>query len=316
MFESYTEQICLEAESRADEIRQTLELNTLYIGGGTPSVLPLTSLERIVRCLLNITGSRDWDEFTIEVNPEDIVEKGEDYVRGLLRLGVSRISMGVQSLDDGILRWMRRRHSADGARKAFETLRKAGTDNLSADIIFGVPGLSDVALERTVEDILALGPEHISAYQLSIEEGSELAADIAKGVCSELGEENCRMQYELICKALAKAGYHHYEISNWAVSGREAIHNSAYWQRLPYAGLGPGAHSLCRSQAEAADADIRKWNSQALSGWTSDHEKLSEKEISEEKVMLGLRTKSGWSGRILSEKEWFVADSIILDNLQ
>ena len=214
--------------------------DSLYIGGGTPSVLPLAVLERIVRAL----GPATYREFTVEVNPDDIVAGGAEYAAGLLALGVNRVSMGVQSFDDGILRWMNRRHDAAGAREAFRLLRAGGFDNVSIDLIFGLSQLTETIWESTIDDALALGPEHISAYQLSIEEDSALEKMVADGRYIEASDEQCRGQYDILCRKLAEAGYVHYEISNWARPGREAVHNSAYWRRTPYVGLGPGAHSL------------------------------------------------------------------------
>lgn len=303
MIRRYVEDLCSEARSRMEEMDSTRGLNTLYIGGGTPSVLPLSCLEAIVRPL----EKGPWDEFTIEVNPEDIVEKGESYVEGLLELGVSRVSMGVQSLDDGILRWMNRRHSADGARQAYSILRKAGVGNISVDIITGISQLSDTILASTLDEILSgWRPEHLSSYQLSIEEGSALAQMVDRGLYQEASEEQCRRQYEMICSRLRAAGYEHYEISNWCRPGYASKHNSAYWTRLPYVGLGPGAHSL-------KGLDVRSWNSQQLCGWTSSEEHLSQEEIREERLMLGLRTAKGIDGRTIPEKDWFIADSIIAD---
>ena len=215
-------------------------LDTLYIGGGTPSVLPLAVLERIVRAL----GPATYREFTVEVNPDDVVAGGAEYVAGLRALGVNRVSMGVQSFDDGILRWMNRRHDAAGAREALRLLRAGGFDNLSIDLIFGLSQLTGTIWESTIDEALALGPEHISAYQLSIEEDSALEKMVADGRYTEASDEQCRGQYDTLCRKLAEAGYVHYEISNWARPGREAVHNSAYWRRVPYVGLGPGAHSL------------------------------------------------------------------------
>ncbi len=352
----WADEVCAEIAARREEIISTLDLDTLYIGGGTPSVLPLSVLRRI---LDNLEAIRDgqaprekgaastgiagpqglpYTEFTIEVNPEDIIERGPGYVQGLLDLGVTRISMGVQSLDDGILRWMNRRHSADGARKAFRILRDSFVlpCAVSIDLITGVPGMTEEILEKTLEEVISWRPEHISAYQLSIEEGSALANMIEEGRVTELGEEECRAQYELVCRRLAEAGYRHYEISNWALPGHEAVHNSAYWTRHPYAGLGPGAHSLIfydadlhprrakgRFRATEKAARIpalpvrklplqrRSWNSQQLSGWTSEGENLSPEEIHEEEVMLLARTALG----PIPEKDWFIADDIIPDLL-
>lgn len=240
------------------------------------------------------TPTELFDEFTVEVNPEDIVEKGREYVRGLLALGVNRISMGIQSFDDGILRWMNRRHSAAGAVEAFRILRRCGVRNISVDLIFGLSQLADDVWKDTIERALELAPEHISAYQLSIEEGSALAKLVADGRYIEASDEQCRHQYDVLCQTLRQAGYHHYEISNFARPGFEAVHNSAYWSRVPYIGLGPGAHSLT--------GDIRSWNSQELPHRSTDgspatysrtSETLSPEDIRVERIMLSLRTDKG-----------------------
>ena len=265
---------------------------TLYFGGGTPSVLPVEMLERIVQAL----GAADYEEFTIEVNPDDIIEKGIEYVRRLVSMGVNRISMGVQSFDDGILRWMNRRHDAAEAREAFRILREGGVRNISIDLIFGLSQLNDSQWHDSIAEALALGPEHISAYQLSIEDGSALSRLVAKGEYPEASDEQCRRQYDILCEALAEAGYHHYEVSNWALPGREAIHNSAYWRRVSYIGLGPGAHSF------NAETGIRSWNSEELAyyekdgslhRWISGQELLTAAESAEERIMLALRTAVG-----------------------
>ena len=264
----------------------------------------------------------------MEVNPEDIVEKGADYVRGLRELGVNRISMGVQSLDDGILRWMNRRHDATHARQAFRILREAGVENLSIDLIFGLSQLSEAILAQTLDEVLEWRPEHISAYQLSIEEGSALARLVRDGRYAEAPQEQCAAQYTLLCERLREAGYVHYEISNWALPGREAVHNSAYWTRHPYVGLGPGAHSF--------DGRTRSWNEESVPEYTpGGREMLSEAEAREEQIFLGLRTARGipetWletdaaaealadgrlvrlpEGRVrIPEDRWFVSDDII-----
>ena len=256
LFEAYTDAVCAEASRRRDEIEATRDLDTLYIGGGTPSVLPLSLLRKIISFLMSGGVPPELVEFTIEVNPEDIVERGPEYVRGLLGLGVNRVSMGVQSLDDGILHWMNRRHDAAHARQAFRILRGAGVDNVSVDLIFGLSQLSLQTLEATVSEVLEWRPEHISAYQLSIEEGSALGEMVRQGRYVEAPQEQCAAQYALLCERLRAAGYVHYEISNWALPGREALHNSAYWARHPYVGLGPGAHSF--------DGTTRSWNNSTL----------------------------------------------------
>ena len=229
----------------------------------------------------------------MEVNPEDVVEKGAAYVRGLLEMGVNRISMGVQSFDDGILRWMNRRHDAARAREAMRILREAGVRNVSIDLIFGLSQLSDAQWEATLDQALALEPEHLSAYQLSIEEDSALAEQVAKGRYTEASEEACRRQYDRLCERMARSGFHHYEVSNFARPGFEAVHNSAYWRRIPYLGLGPGAHSAYARNPEEG-VDLRVWNSCEPVNWTeAGRETLSPGQILEETLMLGLRTSRG-----------------------
>lgn len=272
-FNEYADAVIAEIRDRRKELEMNMSaqdaVNTLYIGGGTPSVLPLDVLSRIVGAVSQTeqlslvtepvevtTPTELFDEFTVEVNPEDIVEKGREYVRGLLALGVNRISMGIQSFNDDILRWMNRRHDAGNAVKAFHILRESGVRNISIDLIFGISQLTDETWKDTIEKALELSPEHISAYQLSIEEGSALAKMVAAGRYVEASEEQCRRQYDILCRCLGRSGYHHYEISNFAKPGFEAVHNSAYWRRAPYIGLGPGAHSLT--------GNVRSWNSQEL----------------------------------------------------
>lgn len=285
-------------------------------------MLPLDILERLVRLVGDAVSGQEppsgdgsasggrpvsgrrFEEFTIEVNPEDIVEKGLDYVKGLLGLGVNRVSMGVQSFDDGILRWMNRRHDSARAVEAFRILRTAGVGNISLDLIFGLGQLSDRMWEETLDKALELRPEHISAYQLSIEEGSALGELARKGRYSEASEQQCRRQYDTLCRRLSDAGFHHYEVSNFALPGREARHNSAYWRRVPYVGLGPGAHSL-------SPDGVRSWNSDSLSGWTRSSETLGPEEIRLERIMLPLRTSEGLPSMELRT----LADPSIVDRL-
>ena len=286
--EDYVEGVCREATARRGEIAASAAIDTLYFGGGTPSLLPLSWIGRIA----DACGSRRYKEWTVEVNPDDVTP---EYASGLRGLGVNRVSMGVQSLSDDMLRWMRRRHSADGARQAFRALRAAGFDNISVDIMFGINGMSLATLQDTVREILEWRPEHISAYQLSIDDGSALRELNKVGEYIELDEDDCLEQYKFICSALAAAGYEHYEISNWALPGRRALHNNTYWDRFPYVGLGPGAHSM-NSESE------RSWNSKDLKDWKTGGEVLTEWEIWEEKVMLGLRTSDGIPEELLSER--------------
>lgn len=335
-FNEYADAVIAEIRDRRKELEMNMSaqdaVNTLYIGGGTPSVLPLDVLSRIVGAVSQTerlslvteqlslvtepvevtTPTELFDEFTVEVNPEDIVEKGREYVRGLLALGVNRISMGIQSFNDDILRWMNRRHDAGNAVKAFRILRGSGVRNISIDLIFGISQLTDETWKDTIEKALELSPEHISAYQLSIEEGSALAKMVADGRYVEASEEQCRRQYDILCRCLGRSSYHHYEISNFAKPGFEAVHNSAYWRRAPYIGLGPGAHSLT--------GNVRSWNSPELPHRSPDgssatysrtSETLSPEDIRVERIMLSLRTDKG----LKTTELYSLTDSTVVDAL-
>lgn len=336
-YDRYVEALLGEIDRRKSEFDATKDVNTLYIGGGTPSVMPLPLLCRVVEALKDALGSRNFDEFTVELNPEDVIQRGEAYAEALLGMGVTRASMGVQSFDDGILRWMNRRHDAATAVRAYRILENSGFRNISIDLIFGLPELgpdsqprhSDSLSEHSPDhrgkdgyvpllderlwretilralDISASGmlPSHISAYQLSVEPDSALDGMIADGRCREASEESCARQYEVLCEELSAAGYHHYEISNFALPGMEARHNSAYWRHVPYVGLGPGAHSL----SILPDGHrCRSWNSPDLKLYLetfaplgqrdtgcSGQETLSPVQLGIENVMLGLRTSRG-----------------------
>ncbi len=323
LFGDFAEALAAESLSRAEEIRD--DVNTLYIGGGTPSVLPLSAFGKLVGTLSDLAARNSrhqdagvlpcqsvpspvakhvFDEFTVEVNPEDIVEKGHAYVEGLLDLGVNRISMGVQSFDDAVLKFMNRRHSAAEAVRAYAILEEAGVRNISIDLIFGLPQLSMEQWRETLDKALSISsrgvlPQHISSYQLSVEPGSMLARLVGKGRWKEASEEVCRQQYDILCETLSSAGYNHYEISNFARPGFEAVHNSAYWRHIPYVGLGPGAHSFMSGQSPA-----RVWNLQDLQAYLDawhrcdfssirEGEPLSSDQLVLEHIMLGLRTSTG-----------------------
>ena len=309
-FARFSHALSKEVVLRAGEISD--QVNTLYIGGGTPSVLPLSVFEELLQTLRNCGHAGPFDEFTVEVNPEDIVEKGPGYVEGLLRLGVNRISMGVQSFDDDILKWMNRRHDSATARKAYSILEQAGVSNISIDLIFGLSQLSDTQWNATLDRALEISskgrlPQHISSYQLSVEPGSALARLVDRGDWEEASEDICASQYAMLCDRLREAGYRHYEISNFAQPGYEAVHNSAYWGHVPYLGLGPGAHSFGGIRSSLASTLCRQWNRPDLRAYIADPASVQEYEILDdeklilEKIMLALRTSDGIEASFLEE---------------
>ncbi len=291
----YFKEIGESSSCNEDKIRSSV--TTLYIGGGTPSVLTPLQLERIAGAVRESFELSELEEFTIEVNPNDITP---EYARSLVALGVNRVSMGVQSFIDEHLRWMNRRHSAAEGESSYAILREAGISNISLDLIFGYQGLSDGQWEYNIGKAIELAPEHISAYQMSVEPGSALNALVRKGEYSVPPQEVCESQYRLLQQRLQQAGYVQYEISNFARDGYYSKHNSSYWCGIPYLGLGPGAHSYNGSE--------RSWNNESVKkycAWynnTSDDvldirgfEQLTEEDKFNETVMLGLRRACGFS---------------------
>lgn len=272
--------------------------HTLYFGGGTPSCLTISQLTELVTGIKDLF-STEFKEFTIEANPNDI---SLPFAEILKTLGVNRVSLGVQSFVDEHLRWMNRRHTALEAISAVNILRKAGIDNISLDLIFGYSSLTDAQWEYNLKTITGLRPNHISAYQMSIDPGSPLGKQYEKGEYLPPSDEKCAAQYSFLQDYLASKGYGQYEISNFALNEQcRSIHNSSYWRRVPYLGLGPGAHSyrgVERSwNKDNLSAYIRYYTGSGEAGLSlsdiSSGEHLSSEDIFDETVMLGLRTTSG-----------------------
>ena len=240
------------------------------------------------------TEDSDEFEFTVEVNPDDITS---EYATALKRLGVNRVSMGVQSFSDIHLRWMSRRHTAAEAIEAFYMLREAGFRNISIDLIFGFPGLSIGQWQYNLERVLNLRPEHISAYQLGIDADTPLERRLKCGKLSLPSEELCAKMYAELQQALIAGGYEQYEVSNFALySAKEnrSRHNCSYWTKIPYLGLGPGAHSYIGRH--------REWNFPNIVSYCNhttlvlrEGENLSPQDVFNEGLMLGLRTAEGVS---------------------
>lgn len=280
-----------EAECRKDEI--PAPLTTIYIGGGTPSLLPPKEFERLAEGLHSIFDTREVKEFTVEVNPDDVTPA---LVEMLLRSGVNRVSMGVQSFHDAELRAIGRRHTAAQAIEAAGLLRPVG--NVSMDLIFGLPGQTLESWRDNVERMLDLRPQHISAYSLMWESGTALEMMRRQGRLREVDEDVSARMFELLGEMLLHRGYEQYEISNYSLPGFYSRHNSSYWLGTPYLGLGPSAHSYDgerrrRSNPPDLRAYIDHYSSPVSSSPFFETEYLSDNDLREEYIMTRLRMARG-----------------------
>ncbi len=263
-------------------------LETLYLGGGTPSRLSADAVTALVGAFRLDAGA----EVTLEANPDDVTPAA---ARAWHEAGVTRVSLGVQSFDDEVLRWMHRTHDAAQARAAVATLHEAGIGEISLDLIFGLPGDLARDFARDLEAALALEPDHLSVYGLSVEPRTPLARWVDRGATRPAPDERYAEEFLLAHARLTAAGFEHYEISNYARPGRRARHNSAYWSGAAYVGLGPAAHGF--------DGMSRRWN---VAQWAmyerrlaagedplEDVERLTDRARALESLYLGLRTAEG-----------------------
>ena len=236
----------LEQEARWFAARYPLKAATLYVGGGTPTSLSFPLLARTLEVCLRLFPPVEGVEVTVEANPGTV---DEAYLRGLRELGTTRLSLGVQSFHDEELRLLGRIHTASEAVEAFRLARGAGFEVINLDLIYGLPGQALARWEETLRKALALRPEHLSLYALTLEEHTPLAQSIARGELPPLDDDLAAEMYERAEEILAEAGYLHYEISNWARGkAHRCRHNLTYWHNRPYIGLGAGAHSFFRGR--------------------------------------------------------------------
>ena len=225
-------------------------VNTIFMGGGTPSYLPDGAVARILDAVARNYIIRADAEITAECNPNDL---SPGKCAELRAAGVNRVSIGVQSMDNGLLAMLGRRHDADEAAQALGRCRRAGFDNVSLDLMYGLPQQSLGQWRDTVARVVALAPEHLSLYSLTLEEGTPLRHWVQQGRLPEPDPDLAADMYDHARAALAAAGYHHYEISNWTRPGRQSEHNLAYWRNLRWVGVGPGAHSSLRVPSSPED---------------------------------------------------------------
>lgn len=286
----YVQALCREISSRRDYLGGE-PVRTLYFGGGTPSRLTPAQMKTVVACISGTLGLESLREFTVECNPDDI---SLEYVAALRQMGVNRISMGVQSFHDGMLRFLARRHNAVQAIRAVEICHRAGIHNVSIDLMYGLPGQTMEMQKQDLDTAVGLDVQHISSYCLSYEPGSPLEGMRQKGLAEPLPEDTCAAMYSAMCSSLREAGFEHYEISNFARPGYQSQHNSSYWDGTPYLGLGAGAHSFNGHSRMWAPSDLDLYVKGAQSGNLEfEQEELTVTDKYNEMVMLGLRTAAG-----------------------
>jgi putative oxygen-independent coproporphyrinogen III oxidase len=267
-------------------------VTSVFVGGGTPTLLPPEDLARLLARLRELLPFAEGAEVTVEANPETVEPA---MAEGLAGAGVTRVSMGAQSSDDRVLAGLGRTHDAARVAAAVATLRAAGVPALNLDLIYGGPGEDAGSWSATLETALALGPEHLSAYALTIEPATKFGRLVATGRMAEPGEDDLADRYEAACSALAAAGYHHYEVSNWARATHASLHNLTYWRRGRYLGLGAGAHEF--------DGATRRWNVDGVPAYlaavgegrrpTAGEERLDGEQARFEALALRLRTVDG-----------------------
>ena len=303
---SYIDTVCRELQHRLPELLDE-PINTIYFGGGTPSTLTIEELRWILmeatsnspRRGRNLESAmpesplfgREVGEVTLEANPDDLTE---EYARNLRTLPINRVSIGIQSFHDRTLRLVGRRHTAQEAIEAVHRCQRHDLTNISIDLIYGLPGETLDDWAYSLDQAIALGVKHISAYHLTYEEGTRLWRMKEQGLVSPIDEEQSVRSFELLREKLLAAGYEHYEISNFALPGYHSRHNSSYWQGTPYLGIGPGAHSY--------NGTDRRWNLPDLSAYLAtpsgtdvphEVEHLTTAERYDERIITELRTAHG-----------------------
>lgn len=288
LLDRVVEQMHRELDLRASFLHDRT-LRTLYFGGGTPSLCRAEQIGGLIDHAKRLFDVRAGvEECTVEANPDDL---SPAYLEALLAAGIDRLSIGIQSLDDRELRMMNRRHTARQAVESVKMARAAGFRNLSLDVIFGVEGFTGEPLRRTLEGLLALEAEHISAYHLTLEAGTAFGRRAARGELHAVDESVSEREFLTVHELLTAAGYEHYEVSNYARRGFRARHNAAYWDGTEYLGIGPAAHSF--------NGDERRWSTDTAERYAvTEHfahegECLAERDRYNEYVMTRLRTADG-----------------------
>jgi oxygen-independent coproporphyrinogen-3 oxidase len=299
MLSAYSEAVTREMEYRR-VFFESGRLDTIYIGGGTPSLLAPEALQTLLDAAGRIWDCKELKEVTLEANPEDLTD---EYIARLADTGFNRLSIGVQSFDDGLLQMMNRRHSAERARQAVVAAQEAGFGNIIIDLIYGIPTMTQAQWEQSLDEAVGLGVQHISAYHLTIEPATAFGRMATAGKIAAIPESESERQYAILRRKLVAAGFEQYEISNFARPGFRAIHNSGYWSGEPYLGIGPSAHSYDGERIRSwVVADVGKYIAGVGSEAIYDHETLSDSDLFNEMVMTSLRRTEGLDTALLRQQ--------------
>jgi oxygen-independent coproporphyrinogen-3 oxidase len=290
--------IIKEIDIKKDEWKNT-RFETIYFGGGTPSLVEIEDIEKILNKLYKVF-SIEATEITLEGNPDDLSLKK---LKAYKNLGINRLSVGIQSFFDEDLKKLNRSHNAKQAKKVLENIQIAGFDNFTLDLIYGIPGLTDEKWYKNIQTSLDFGSPHISAYALTVEEKTALFHLIKKKKIPPVSEEQSARQFEILRDQLQKNGFIHYEISNFARPGYYSKHNSLYWKNIPYLGLGPSAHSYTGNKRAWNVANNAIYIKKIENGNFYETEELTAKDRYNEKIMTGLRTIYGINTNELSVNE-------------
>lgn len=298
----FVDALVSEIQSYKNSIFTEEVVRTIYLGGGTPSLLTQQQLESIFTTLHDVFEI-DAVEVTMELNPDDV---SAEYLSMIRDLGVNRASMGVQSFDKKLLEFMHRAHNPEEAFEALEALQKTGFSSFTADLIYGNPGQSLDTLKRDIDQLLRFDPPHISAYSLTVEPKTRLGKQVELGRIDPPDDDRVSEQFDMVRSELAEAGIEQYEVSNFAKPGNEAVHNSNYWNHENYLGFGPSAHSFWRDDSEAFrwqnQPNLKNYLNAEPKNYREEEENLSKNILAEERLMLGLRTKWGVSEENLKSK--------------
>lgn len=279
-----------EAELRR-EYTTGQKISTIYIGGGTPSVLPAESLKTVLDRIFRLYDVGTDCEITVEINPDDV---STEFLERLKETQVNRISIGIQSWRDEDLKFMNRRHTSSQAAKALEDIFSAGYGNVTIDLIYGIPGMNSSAWLSNLDFSFRFDIKHLSAYHLTIEPGTLFGKMKDKGLLSEIDEEESNLQFNLLVEKATEAGFIHYEISNFGKPGFFSVHNSNYWKQVNYLGLGPSAHSFNGYSRQWNVRDVKKYIKALESGTLMfEREELNKRTRFNEYLMTSLRTMWG-----------------------